>query len=285
MSLRMGNSILPRLFLKYLNPDGGLPYSPGMPSFSEPTLLMILGLIASGDTAAAQPLVDWALRARNKNGSIGLNAEFPDEGLWNSSLLAIAMHHLGRKSERDAAIDFVLGFRSIQLARSSENDLDTQLVGWPWVAHTFGWVEPTAWALLSLTLAGKPDHPRAIEGLRLLEDRCLPEGGWNYGNKIVFSQILMPFWDTTALATLAIGDHNPNLTKKNLDLLEKSLPEMHSLLTHALTGICLARFGRKTESIRSRIVENLENQRQEDLNLAHSALGVVALSNQRVLTP
>ena len=87
------------------------------------------------------------------------------------------------------------------------------LVGWPWVANTFGWVEPTAWALLALALAGKSDHPRAVEGRRLLEDRCLPEGGWNYGNKIVFKNTLMPFWDTTALATLALGDWNRELDR------------------------------------------------------------------------
>ena len=281
----MGDSLQPRLFLKYLNPDGGLPYSPGMPSFSEPTLLTILGLIAAGASADSRPLVDWTLKTKNANGSIGLNREFPDEGIWNSALLAIAMHHLGFNSERDAAIDFLLGLRSIKSSRTSDNDLDTMLVGWPWVVHTFGWVEPTSWALLSLALAGKSDHPRAVEGRRFLEDRCLPEGGWNYGNKVVFENTLMPFWDSTAIATLALGDHNSDLTKKNLNLLEKSLPEMHSLLTNALTCLCLDRFGRKTESIRKRIAGILENQRQEELNLAHSAMSLIALSGKKVLTP
>jgi hypothetical protein len=281
----MGESLQPRFFLKYLNPDGGLPYSPGMQSFSEPTLLTILGLIAAGSSADSRPLVDWTLKTRNANGSIGLNREFPDEGIWNSSLLAIAMHHLGLHSERDAAINFLLGCRSIKSSRSSDNDLDTMLVGWPWVVHTFGWVEPTSWALLSLALAGKSDHPRAIEGRRFLVDRCLPEGGWNYGNKIVFENTLMPFWDSTAIATLALGDNNRDLTNKNLNLLEKSLPEMHSLLTNAVAYLCLDRFGRKTESIRARIAGILENQNQEELNLAHSAMSLIALSGKKVLTP
>jgi hypothetical protein len=256
-----------------------------MPSFSEPTLLMVLGLIATGAEEEARPLVEWALKTRNANGSMGLNREFPDEGIWNSSLLAIAMHHLGFKSERDAAIDFLLEFRSIKLPRSPDNDLDMTLVGWPWVAHTFGWVEPTSWTLLSLALAGKSDHPRAVEGRRLLKDRCLPAGGWNYGNKIVFRHTLMPFWDTTALATLALGDSDRDLTNKNLSLLEKSLPEMHSLCTNAWACLCLGRFGRKTESIRIRIAGILQNLKQEELNLAHSAMGMIALSGKRVLTP
>jgi hypothetical protein len=281
----MDELLQPGFILRHMNPDGGLPYAPGMPSFSEPTLLGILGLIAAGVAAEARPLVDWTLKTRNPNGSMGLNREFPNEGIWNSSLLAIAMHQLGLKSERDSAIDFLLKFRSLKLHRTSDNDLDTTLVGWPWVANAFGWVEPTAWALLSLSLAGKSDHPRAVEGRRLLEDRCLPEGGWNYGNKIVFDHALMPFWDSTAIATLALGDYNRGLTNRNLNLLEKSLPEMHSLLTNALTCLCLERFGRKTESIRVRIAGILQNLKPEELNLAHWAMSLIALSTKRVLTP
>ena len=283
--LRMRDSLQTQAFLKYLNPDGGLPYYPGMPSFSEPTLLMILGLMAAGAAEAGQPLVDWVRKSRNPNGSIGLNREFPNEGIWNTAILAIAMHHAGMKTDRDAALNFLLGFRSVQFPRAPENDLDPLLVGWPWVIHTFGWVEPTSWALLALNLAGMSDHPRAVEGRRLLEDRCLPEGGWNYGNKKVFQNILMPFWDTTALATLALGDSNRDLTDKNLNLLERSFPEMHSLLTNALVCLCMARFGRKTDLIQARIAGILGQLQQEELNFAHLAIGLIALSSKRVLTP
>jgi hypothetical protein len=245
----MSDLLQPRTFLQYLNQDGGLPYSPGLPSFSEPTLLMILGLMSAGAEDAARPMLDWTRNAINSNGSIGMNREFPGEGIWNTALLAMVMHHAGMNAERDSAIHFLLGFRSVQLSTTAENDLNGLLVGWPWVVHTFGWVEPTSWALLALDLAGKSDHGRAVEGRRLLEDRCLPDGGWNYGNKVVFKNILMPFWDTTALATLALGDRNPELTNKNLDLLERSFPEMHSLLTNAYA--CPGSAGRQTQSRRA----------------------------------
>ncbi len=280
----MADSLQPRSFLKYLNPDGGMPYSPGLPSFSEPTLLTILALIAAGDESQVRPLAEWILKTRNPNGSIGMNSEFASEGLWNSSPLAIALHHLGLHAERDAAINFLLGFRSIRLERSPDNDVDTTIVGWPWVANTFGWVEPTSWALLAMAIAGKSDHPRAIEGRRLLADRCLPDGGWNYGNKVVFGHTLMPFWDTTALAALALGDSNRGLLDKNLNLLEKSSAEINSLLSSALICLCFARFGRMTDAIRGRIREMLEHTIDEDLNLAHAALGFIALSDKRVLT-
>ncbi len=275
----------PQLLSQHLNPDGGLPYTPGTPSFSEPSLLLIFAFIASGDRRSADPLVDWILKCRNGDGSVGLNREFPREGLWNTSLLAIAMHHLGLKAERDAAIEFLLKFRSIQTPLAPNNDLNTKLVGWPWVANTFGWVEPTAWALLALALAGETDHPRAVEGRRLLEDRCIPGGGWNYGNKVVYGHTLMPFWDSTALVLLALGDSNRGLVQKNLDFLEKSLPEVQSLLCNALLCLCFDRFARKTELVRGRITEILVQPWGDDFNFAHAALGFLALSGRRVLTP
>jgi hypothetical protein len=274
----------PKNYVRYFNPDGGIPYSPGNPSFSEPTLLMLLASIATGEMHEAQPLTRWALQNRNSNGSMGLNRDFPNEGLWNTPLLALALHHLNLKAERDTAIEFILSFRSIQVASSPDNDVDTNLVGWSWVPYTFGWVEPTSWALLALALAGETDHPRAVEGRRLLENRCIREGGWNYGNKVVFNHTLMPFWDTTALALLALGDSNPELRDKNLALLEKSLPEIRSLLSTAMVCLCLARFGRDTKEVRNRIVEILANTEDRDVNLAHSALGIIALSQKRVFT-
>jgi hypothetical protein len=273
----------PRLFLRHCNKDGGIPYAPTGPSFSEPTLMMILALAAAGETIhLAQPLVDWILKNRNRNGSIGLNSEFPNEGIWNTPLLAIAMHRLGLKAERDAAIDFIIKAHSIAIKRSSDNIMNTQLSGWSWVENTFGWVEPTSWALLALSIAGKESHPRAVEGRKLLEDRCIPGGGWNFGNKIVFNHPLLPFGDTTALALLALGDNS--IAQMNLDLLEKSIPETDSLYTNSLAAICLARFGRSADEIRNRILTLLESDDISSLNLAHSALGTIALSRRRVLT-
>jgi hypothetical protein len=274
----------PKRFLCHLNDDGGIPYAPGMPSFSEPTLLTILALIAAEEDDSVRPLMDWVLKQKNSDGSIGLNCEFPNEGLWNTYFLAIVFHKLGMIDERDAAIAFILSIHSMTEKRTPNNELNTQLSGWPWVANAFGWVEPTSWALLALTIAGKENHPRAIEGRKLLVDRCIPEGGWNYGNKIVFKNHLMPFWDTTALALLALGESNQSVTSRNLDLLEEALQKIHSLYATALSSICLERFGRNTKEIRNRIAALLDNDDYNTQNLAHSALGSIALSQRRVLT-
>lgn len=230
-------------FLQFQNPDGGIPYTPGTPSFSESTLLTILAFIAVGETSLTKPLMEWVLKNRNETGSIGLNREFPYEGLWNTPLLAIVTHHMGLLDARDSAIDFILGLRSITLGQTPDIDLNTMIVGWPWVPGTFSWVEPTAWSLIALRFAGKTDHPRAVEGRRLLKDRCLPAGGWNYGNKKVFNNILIPFEETTALALLALDENDSNITGRSLALLEKLLDKTNSLLGMAWICLCLARFG------------------------------------------
>jgi len=230
-------------------------------------------------------MVEWALKNRNADGSIGLSPEFSHEGLWNTSLYAIALHHLGRRSDRDAAIDFLLKFRSVPIPAQAENTIDSRIVAWPWVQGTIGWVEPTAWALLALRLAGMTGHPRAIDGHRLLADRCMENGGWNYGNKMVFGNELIPFWDSTSLALLALDPGDHDLTDKSLDLLERSLPEVRSLYSLALASLCLSRFDREVDALRGRIGVMLSASAGDDFNLVHSALGLMSLAHKPVLTP
>jgi len=83
---------------------------------------------------------------------------------------------------------------------------DMELVGWSWVAGTHSWVEPTGYALLALTRRGEGSTGRAVEGARLLRDRCLPEGGWNYGNTRVIDHVLRPFPATTGVALTALSN-------------------------------------------------------------------------------
>ena len=82
---------------------------------------------------------------------------------------------------------------------------DASIVGWPWVAGTHSWVEPTAMAMLALAREGFADHPRTREGVRLLLDRAIPTGGWNLGNPIVFGTPLRPLPGPTGLALLALA--------------------------------------------------------------------------------
>ena len=98
--------------------------------------------------------------------------------------------------------------RGIKLDQATINRQNNQLQGWSWIAGTFSWVEPTAWALLALrkrAAAGQRiDSRRLSEAEALLVDRCCEHGGWNYGNANMLGKELRPYVPTTAMALLAL---------------------------------------------------------------------------------
>ncbi|MFM7150111.1 MAG: DUF362 domain-containing protein, partial [Gemmataceae bacterium] len=96
------------------------------------------------------------------------------------------------------------------------NDIDGLLIGWSWAENTFSWVEPTSWACISLQKVGQGQHPRVIEGKKLLLNRILDTGGLNYGNRRVLRVTLEPIPTPTALALMALQDEPAN------ELIEKS---------------------------------------------------------------
>jgi hypothetical protein len=82
---------------------------------------------------------------------------------------------------------------------------DVTLIGWPWVEGTHSWLEPTAVALLALKAAGRGDHARSRQAVRLIVDRTLPSGGWNYGNTTVLGNLTQPNVQSTGLALAALA--------------------------------------------------------------------------------
>jgi hypothetical protein len=84
---------------------------------------------------------------------------------------------------------------------------DPSIKGWPWVAATHSFVDPTAMALLALNITGHSGHPRFRDGLDMLMNRQLPHGGWNYGNTLVYGKELHPFVDTTGIACTVLAGH------------------------------------------------------------------------------
>jgi len=97
---------------------------------------------------------------------------------------------------------------------------DPSLHGWPWVLGTHSFLEPTAMALLALERTGHAGHPRFLEGVRMIMDRQLPKGGWNYGNTKVYGAELFPFIDTTGMALKAVAGHvSAESVKKSIDYL------------------------------------------------------------------
>jgi hypothetical protein len=160
---------------------------------------------------------------------------------------------------------------------------DNGIQGWPWVATTFSWVEPTAWCVLALKkwLRGHSDPAaadRVAEGERLLLDRVCRVGGWNYGNSNMLGKELFPYVPTTAIALLALQDQRDHeAVKRSLDYLSTHCLDERSGLSLSLSRIALAVFGapNREADLESALAQTWHSTRYLG-NLAATALALYA---------
>jgi hypothetical protein len=203
-------------------------YARQAPPATEPTCLAAIALSLSGRTEQSSQALQWLASIQNDDGSLGPASDLTAPG-WPTALAVLASAYAGRsgsidvlglcgdrnaprdagtKSEKTFSVgrstEWLLAAEGTTIRRSPEMAHNTMLVGWPWVAGTHSWVEPTALAVLALKAIGHGDHPRTREGVRVLYDRLLPEGGCNYGNTSVLFQVLRPHAQPTGLTLLAL---------------------------------------------------------------------------------
>jgi hypothetical protein len=206
-------------------------YTAGGEPTSEPTALAGLALAVHGRIKSAQLAATWLASQQADDGSIGVSPSRPTP-CWPTSLAIILWHAVRSTTGFDTYSDSIK--RAIQWAftqrgRTQQQGASTQhdstLVGWSWAANTHSWIEPTAMFVLALKAAGKRDHPRTREAVRLISDRLLPAGGCNYGNTIVLGQTLLPHVQPTGLAMMALADEANPVPQVELSLrfLEREL--------------------------------------------------------------
>ncbi|MGZ8949787.1 MAG: prenyltransferase/squalene oxidase repeat-containing protein [Candidatus Aminicenantales bacterium] len=272
--------------LSFSRPDGGLPYYRGGLSSTEPTLLAALALFAIGvPVEPPKPLLSWALALQNTDGSLSVDPGHRGQGLWLTAHAAIVFHHYGLEENLKRAQDFLLSLKSVTILNDVRIKQDNTLAGWPWVPGTFGWVEPTAWSLIALNLSGQAGHARAVEGRKLLLDRRIPSGGWNYGNPGLDDKELLPFWDTTGLALTSLrGQVDIDRVRPSLDLVEKRQDKIESLCGLAWAVIGLQAYGRDAGRLRTRLQNVMGSIADDDLHTGNFSLGLVALSGKKVFT-
>lgn len=190
------------------HPDGGWGYQPGQPAHLEPTCLALLAL--AGDRERYASVIQGGLRALSANalpdGSYRLQRGRP-QAAWPTALVLATLTTLGDQPTGPTA-ERLLTIEGRVLKADPEIadmlDIDVSLMGWPWAEDTFSWVEPTSWACIALRKAGKGDHPRVQEGLRLLLDRAFDTGGANYGNRIILGKTTEPIPGPTSVLLLAL---------------------------------------------------------------------------------
>jgi hypothetical protein len=215
---------------------------------------------------------EWLKAARSRlaaqqqaDGRVSLSPPHP-EAFWLTSLAILAWHQAPDYREAQArACHFLLTHTGRHWRRPPDAPYghDTSLKGWPWIADTHSWVEPTALAVLALRITGRGEHARVKEAIRLLLDRQLPGGGWNYGNTSTFGRELLPFPESTGLALNALrGMAPPPQIQKSLDYLQSRLQEVRTPLALGWGLMGLASWGREPAGAGDWIGECLERQKR-----------------------
>lgn len=189
-------------------------YAADGPAASEPTALAALALLENDKPERARHACEWLAERQNDDGSVGV-ADGQAEPCWPTSLAILAWEKAAKQNAWPAAeelrssvrraLEWLMAAKGEALRRSPQFGHDTTLIGWPWVAGTHSWIEPTAFAVLVLRATGNVDHPRCQEAIRLLVDRQLSKGGANYGNTFVLGQELLPHTLPSAISLLALA--------------------------------------------------------------------------------
>src|SRR5688572_28331508 len=264
--------------IKWQNHDGGWGFLTGKSSNTECTSLCLLALDSLG---AKQPVantkrgLDWLLQHQRGEGSWPLSGSTND-GSWATALAIIALNRFpGHQLQMRMASDWLLkqeGRTPGILARlvgafvspSNAVALNPDLKGWPWIARTVSWVEPTSYALIALKqmrayVAASNLEARIQQGEMMIYDRMCKGGGWNYGNSKVFGEALWPYPDVTAVALIALQDHQssePN--QESVRALRKMMQETDSGFALSWGTICLSIYGDEISEWRRKIEKRFQ---------------------------
>ncbi len=286
-----------RSLLNSQNPDGGWGSVNGRRSNTEATSLAVTALetIKREELSpAARRGMNWLKDHQNSDGSWPFNdsVKIPS---WSTALAMLALiptpeHHaivihaahwvLLQEGRRFGWLIKLLTALSL---RKRSVDLNEELVGWPWMPDTFSWVEPTSYFLIALKkLRVDLVETKVTERIRQAElmiyDRMCVDGGWNYGNSVVFGGKLWPYPDVTALALIALQDHREREANvKSFSALEQMLTRVDSGLTLAWSIICLSLYGRPVDMLRQKLAAKYVESRflgeTKSIALALLALG------------
>ncbi len=249
---------------------GAWGYRRGSPAAVEATTLAALGLLATagGDADGSRRLVARSAVVlaglQRPDGSLGVTAALPAPG-WATPYALLLWQALGADAgPRRRAADWLLAERVDTPPRSADPDRlaghDTTIPGWPWVEGTHSWVEPTSLALLSLGREGRGGHRRLVDGGRLLVDRAIPSGGWNYGNPAVFGRDLRPHPGPTGLALLAmaVAGGDPGVVARASAYLRAALPGLRAAGSLAWGLLGLAAWGGSPAGSRGWLAESAD---------------------------
>jgi hypothetical protein len=187
-----------------------------------------------------------------------------DSAWWPTPLATLAWKKAnGFENEASAAVNFLLyaSGRHFPKEKDSPAGHDTSIRGWSWIENTHSWIEPTAISILALKANGNGRHDRVLEAVRMILDRQLPSGGWNYGNTTVFHRELLPMPEHTGQALCALSGYvQAPEVQKSINYAKDQLQVLHTPLS-----LCWCLFGLSAWSVnvpdaRARVLKCLSLQ-------------------------
>lgn len=198
-----------------------------------------------------------------EDGRVSVTPSGP-ESYWPTPVAILAWHGSANYAEqRSRAIKFLLRTSGKHWAKVDGSPLahDTSIEGWSWTQDAHSWVEPTSLAIIALRISGHGEHARVREGVRLLMDRQLPAGGWNYGNTMVYGTELYPQPDCSGLALSALEGCVPRSeVEKSLKYLISQVTRVRTPLSLGWGILGLGAWGRKPRQAAAWVGECMERQ-------------------------
>jgi len=226
----------------------------------------VMALRAAGLESDA---IDKARRSlaegQGDDGRVSISPANP-QACWPTPLAVLAWLGAPQYAQsQDSAIRFLLDFKHVGVPEDVEagQDEDELAAGWPWIAKTHSWVEPTAYALVALRACRRAEHPRCRQAVRMLIGRQLQAGGWNYGDTVTFGQEMRPMPETTGMALAALAGRTPRETvEHSIAYLRSQWPELSTPISLAWTILGLQAWDEPLERPSERILHVLARQQQ-----------------------
>lgn len=203
-----------------------------------------------------------------------MNEQLPDGRLcvdrihpasyWPTPLAVLAWQDSEPCREaQQRAVRFLLETTGFHFPRTSDvpSAHDTLIKGWPWVGDTHSWVEPTAIGIMALKTTGHGHHDRAKEAVRMVLDRQLPHGGWNYGNTHVFGRELHPMPESTGAALTGLtGLVERDAVRESLTYLQHKVTSLRTPISLGWSLLGLAAWNESPANVAALVERCLANQ-------------------------
>ena len=215
-----------------LLPVGGFVGRPGGTFQVDSTAWGVLAFRACGGSdeilERLRALLAWE---QSGDGRVCVNRDHP-ASYWPTPLAILAWQNSpASQVAQNRAVRFLLETTGNHYPRKPDAPWahDTILKGWPWIDETHSWVEPTATCVMALRATGHGQHDRVREAIRMILDRQLPHGGWNYGNTLMFGKELHPMPENTGAALTGLaGVVDQEKVARSISYLRGEVDRLHT---------------------------------------------------------